>query len=123
MPEVNELDGGNRLGAKFVLAVGVTVHALQAQEHIVQTGEPGQQGMVLKDESVRSDLGSFKALGAPIALARLILRLCGETSPLAWRFLVSGADYFMTTSDDDAVAAMRVLAIGNEWDIPIVSGI
>ena len=29
----------------------------------------------LKDESVRSPLGSFKALGAPIALARLILRL------------------------------------------------
>lgn len=29
----------------------------------------------LKDESVRSPLGSFKALGAPIALVRLILRL------------------------------------------------
>lgn len=47
---------------------------------------------------------------------------CGETSPLAWKFLVSGADYFMTIGDDDAVAAMRVLAIGNERDIPIVSG-
>lgn len=47
---------------------------------------------------------------------------CGETSPLAWRFLVSGADYFMTISDDDAVAAMRVLAIGNESDFPVVSG-
>ncbi len=32
----------------------------------------------LKDESVRSPLGSFKALGAPIALARLILRLYPE---------------------------------------------
>ena len=31
--------------------------------------------LYLKDESIRSDLGSFKALGAPIALARLILRL------------------------------------------------
>jgi diaminopropionate ammonia-lyase len=29
----------------------------------------------IKDESVRSPLGSFKALGAPIALVRLILRL------------------------------------------------
>lgn len=47
---------------------------------------------------------------------------CGETSPLAWRFLVSGADYFMTIGDDDAIAAMRVLAIGNELDIPVVSG-
>ena len=28
----------------------------------------------IKDESVRSELGSFKALGAPIALVRLILR-------------------------------------------------
>lgn len=31
--------------------------------------------VALKDESVRSPLGSFKALGAPIALARLISRL------------------------------------------------
>lgn len=31
--------------------------------------------VALKDESLRSPLGSFKALGAPIALARLILRL------------------------------------------------
>jgi diaminopropionate ammonia-lyase len=32
----------------------------------------------IKDESVRSPLGSFKALGAPIALIRLILRLWPE---------------------------------------------
>ena len=30
--------------------------------------------VLVKDESVRSPLGSFKALGAPIALVRLILR-------------------------------------------------
>jgi diaminopropionate ammonia-lyase len=35
----------------------------------------GVASVALKDESVRSPLGSFKALGAPIALARLILRL------------------------------------------------
>jgi diaminopropionate ammonia-lyase len=32
----------------------------------------------VKDESLRSELGSFKALGAPIALVRLILRLWPE---------------------------------------------
>src|SRR5579862_4639768 len=35
----------------------------------------GVASIALKDESVRSPLGSFKALGAPIALARLIVRL------------------------------------------------
>lgn len=35
----------------------------------------GVKQVLLKDESVRSALGSFKALGAPIALVRLILRL------------------------------------------------
>lgn len=35
----------------------------------------GVARLSLKDESVRSPLGSFKALGAPIALVRLILRL------------------------------------------------
>lgn len=47
---------------------------------------------------------------------------CGETSPLAWRFLVTGADFFMTISDDDAVAAMKVLAKGDAKDIPVISG-
>lgn len=34
--------------------------------------------LAVKDESARSPLGSFKALGAPIALVRLILRLWPE---------------------------------------------
>lgn len=36
--------------------------------------ELGVAEILVKDESVRSELGSFKALGAPIALVRLILR-------------------------------------------------
>lgn len=47
---------------------------------------------------------------------------CGETSPLAWRFLEPGADYFMTVKDGDAIEAMQVLAKGNAADLPIVSG-
>ena len=38
----------------------------------------GVARLCIKDESVRSPLGSFKALGAPIALVRLILRLWPE---------------------------------------------
>ena len=47
---------------------------------------------------------------------------CGEASPLAWRFLESGADFFMTVEDEGAVQAMRRLAQGNATDPPIVSG-
>ncbi|UIF87886.1 diaminopropionate ammonia-lyase [Cupriavidus sp. UYPR2.512] len=47
---------------------------------------------------------------------------CGETSPLAWRFLQESVDLFMTISDDDAVTAMHMLARGSERDVPIVSG-
>lgn len=47
---------------------------------------------------------------------------CGETSPLAWKFLESSVDDFMTISDDDAVNAMRVLASGQEGDKPVVAG-
>ncbi|MBN3789585.1 diaminopropionate ammonia-lyase [Burkholderia sp. Ac-20353] len=47
---------------------------------------------------------------------------CGETSPLAWRFLQPGVDDFMTISDDDAIDAMRVLAVGRDGDTPIVAG-
>ncbi|MFV3289967.1 diaminopropionate ammonia-lyase [Pseudomonas sp. NY11955] len=47
---------------------------------------------------------------------------CGETSPLAWRFLAPSVDGFMTISDDEAVAAMRRLAAGSARDIPLVAG-
>jgi N-carbamoyl-L-amino-acid hydrolase len=47
---------------------------------------------------------------------------CGETSPLAWRFLQPAVDLFMTVSDTQAEAAMRVLADGADGDVPIVAG-
>ncbi|SIT47987.1 Diaminopropionate ammonia-lyase [Paraburkholderia ribeironis] len=47
---------------------------------------------------------------------------CGETSPLAWKFLQPSVDDFMTISDDDAGNAMRTLATGSDTDTPIVAG-
>ena len=47
---------------------------------------------------------------------------CGETSPLAWRFLQPAVDVFMTVSDTQAEAAMRLLADGRAGDIPVVAG-
>ena len=47
---------------------------------------------------------------------------CGATSPLAWRFLDSSVDAFMTVSDDEAITAMRQLAAGSERDIPVLAG-
>src|SRR6185312_14152843 len=47
---------------------------------------------------------------------------CGETSPLAWRFLDPIVDHCMTIADDDAIETMRLLARGNARDTPIVAG-
>ena len=47
---------------------------------------------------------------------------CGETSPLAWRFLAPSVDAFLTIEDGDAVEAMRLLARGSAHDSAIVSG-
>ncbi|NBK38752.1 diaminopropionate ammonia-lyase [Pseudomonas soli] len=47
---------------------------------------------------------------------------CGETSPLAWRFLQPSVDFFMTLGDCDAIAAMRRLAQGSARDIPLLAG-
>ena len=46
---------------------------------------------------------------------------CGETSPLAWRFMQPSVDAFMTVSDAQAEAAMRALADGPHGDVPIVA--
>ncbi len=59
-------------------------------------------------------LGSIDSVMAGLA--------CGETSPLAWRFLQPAVDYFLTIEDELAVSTMRVLAGGSEADIPIVAG-
>lgn len=47
---------------------------------------------------------------------------CGETSPLAWRFLEHSVDHFMTLEDKGVAPAMRLLAQGSDRDIPIVAG-
>lgn len=47
---------------------------------------------------------------------------CGETSPLAWRFLQPGVDHFLTIRDTEAIAAMRLAAAGSAGDVPIVMG-
>ncbi|WP_213956277.1 diaminopropionate ammonia-lyase [Variovorax sp. dw_954] len=47
---------------------------------------------------------------------------CGQTSPLAWRFLEPAVDFFMTIPDAAAVAGMRTLADGAEGDMPVLSG-
>lgn len=47
---------------------------------------------------------------------------CGETSPLAWRFLQPSVDVFMTVSDAQAEAAMRTLADAPHGDVPVEAG-
>jgi diaminopropionate ammonia-lyase family len=47
---------------------------------------------------------------------------CGEASPLAWRFLQPAVDAFMTVSDEQAVEAMRALAMGGAGDTPVLAG-
>jgi N-carbamoyl-L-amino-acid hydrolase len=59
-------------------------------------------------------LGSVDSVMAGLA--------CGETSPLAWRFLQPVVDVFMTVSDAEAEAAMRELAAPAHGDVPLVAG-
>ena len=47
---------------------------------------------------------------------------CGETSPLAWRFLSPVADFFVTVADPLAEESMRILAEGRHGDIPVIAG-
>jgi diaminopropionate ammonia-lyase len=79
--------------------------------------EPDQADCLLQSAlkgRAESATGSIDSVMAGLA--------CGETSPLAWRFLEPVIDHFMTISDDDAIGAMRALAVGSSSDIPIVAG-
>ncbi|MCQ9616079.1 diaminopropionate ammonia-lyase [Paenalcaligenes niemegkensis] len=82
----------------------------------------GVSRIQLKDESLRSDLGSFKVLGAPIALLRLILRTKPEAHYVPAKLFAGGhanelADLVVITATDGnhgTSLAAAALAIGCE---------
>ncbi|HEX7781561.1 MAG TPA: diaminopropionate ammonia-lyase [Sphingobium sp.] len=47
---------------------------------------------------------------------------CGEVSEYAWHILREGAEFFQLISDDEAIAAMRLLADEDRAGAPIVAG-
>lgn len=47
---------------------------------------------------------------------------CGEASPLAWKVLQTGVDFFTTIDDTAAAEAMRIAATGSADDVPLVVG-
>jgi len=88
-----------------------------AERPVFVVVEPEQADCLL--QSARSGhadraSGSVDSLMAGLA--------CGETSPLAWRFLQPAVDFFMTVTDDQAVQAMRTLAEGIAGDVPVLAG-
>ena len=79
--------------------------------------EPGQADCLLQSALVgeaAKATGSVDSVMAGLA--------CGETSPLAWKFLQPCIDWFMTIEDEEAVSAMRRIATGSANDLPVVAG-
>ncbi|HEY4068334.1 MAG TPA: diaminopropionate ammonia-lyase [Burkholderiaceae bacterium] len=102
------------------LAAGVVSHFWErygAARPSFTVVEPEQADCLL--QSARRGVASRASGTVDSVMAGLA---CGETSPLAWRFLQTSVDAFMTVGDDDAVSAMRTLARGDTGDVPIVSG-
>ena len=88
-----------------------------AQRPAVLVVEPEQADCLLQSARVGAParaLGSVDSVMAGLA--------CGETSPLAWRFLQPAVDAFMTVTDTEAVQAMRLLAGGEDGDVPVLAG-
>jgi diaminopropionate ammonia-lyase len=124
--EIAEQTDGKRFTHVFLqggvggLAAGVASYLWELYEEsrpVFVVVEPQQADCLyqsaLKGEAANAT-GSVDSVMAGLA--------CGETSPLAWKFLRRCVDWFMTIEDAEAVAAMRVLAAGGERDTPIVSG-
>ncbi|MBT9457224.1 MAG: diaminopropionate ammonia-lyase [Burkholderiaceae bacterium] len=79
--------------------------------------EPEQADCLL--QSARSGRAARASGSVDSVMAGLA---CGETSPLAWRFLQPAVDFFMTVSDAQAEQAMRLLATGEHGDMPVLAG-
>jgi N-carbamoyl-L-amino-acid hydrolase len=102
------------------LAAGVVSHFWErygAARPTLIVVEPQQADCLM--QSARTGTASRATGSVDSVMAGLA---CGQTSPLAWRFLRSSIDVFVTVSDDQAVQAMRQLATGDAGDVPVVSG-
>lgn len=102
------------------LAAGIVSHFWErygAERPIFIIAEPEQADCLL--QSARLGRASRATGSVDSVMAGLA---CGETSPLAWRFLQPAVDAFMTVSDAQAEEAMRTLASGTAGDMPILSG-
>jgi len=102
------------------LAAGVVSHFWErygAARPTFIVVEPEQADCLLQSaRSGRPDraTGSVDSVMAGLA--------CGDTSPLAWRFLQPAVDVFMTVTDAQAEHAVRTLAGGDAGDVPVLSG-
>ncbi|MEZ2296906.1 diaminopropionate ammonia-lyase [Variovorax sp. RCC_210] len=102
------------------LAAGVASYMWErfgARRPTLVVAEPRQADCLLQ-----SALGGRAANATGTVDSVMAGLACGETSPLAWRFLQPSIDVFMTIEDDDAIDAMRRLARGSVRDVPIESG-
>jgi diaminopropionate ammonia-lyase len=102
------------------LAAGVVSEfwgRLGADRPTVLVVEPVQADCLLqsaREGRAASATGSVDSVMAGLA--------CGEASPLAWRFLETSVDAFLTIEDGAAIAAMRRLAQGSDREPPLVVG-
>ena len=102
------------------LAAGVVSEfwgRLGAERPTVLVVEPVQADCLLqsaREGRAASATGSVDSVMAGLA--------CGEASPLAWRFLETSVDAFLTIEDGAAIAAMRRLAQGSDREPPLVVG-
>jgi beta-ureidopropionase / N-carbamoyl-L-amino-acid hydrolase len=102
------------------LAAGIVSHFWErfgAQRPTFVVVEPEQADCLL--QSARSGHAARASGSVDSVMAGLA---CGETSPLAWRFLQPAVDAFITVGDDAAVQAMRTLAEGSAGDMPVLAG-
>jgi diaminopropionate ammonia-lyase family len=108
------------LGGVGGLAAGVVSEfwgRLGADRPTVLVVEPVQADCLLqsaREGRAASATGSVDSVMAGLA--------CGEASPLAWRFLETSVDAFLTIEDGAAIAAMRRLAQGSDREPPLVVG-
>jgi len=106
-----------------------TLAAGSGKDMPVVAGETGGYGMagltvLARDEKLARAVGlDGKVTRASGSVDSVMAGLaCAEASPIAWKFMRHCIDYFLTISDEDAVAAMKALAAGSGKDMPVVAG-
>lgn len=125
--EVQQAIDGQAAPTHVFVQAGVGGLAAALAAYLWETAGPARPRLVVVEPNQADCVFRTVAAGRPIVIEGstdtfMACLAAGEVSPVAWDILKGGLDDVIALPDEAAMAAMKLLATGQNGDPPIVAG-